>query len=149
MMHLETKAPQGLLVIPEATGQCGTDSPSDPPEETHLFNTLISDIWFPELLENRFLLIEPCRWGSWEAGDTSLTITPSTLLERLRAQFGPSLGPTEFATSLFFLISMMCPHPRTWLTCSSSHHRETFMVLCMSSETCVYNYGLIPLSDSC
>lgn len=55
MMHLEAKGPQRLLVTPEATGQCATDSPSDPLEGL----TLISDVWFSELLENRFLLIKP------------------------------------------------------------------------------------------
>lgn len=35
--------------------RCGTESPTDLPEESNPANTLASDFWPPELLEHTFL----------------------------------------------------------------------------------------------
>lgn len=46
----------------------GTDFPSEPPGRTNPVDTLISDIWSPELCETKFLpLTAPSLWGSVRA----------------------------------------------------------------------------------
>lgn len=129
--RLEAKGPQGLPVTPEATGRHGAESPSDPPKGTHLVSTLVSDAWFPELLENRFLLIKPLREGSLGAGETPLTShrTPLTPLKGSEPSVGLAWGKLSLGLSLssppFSLLSMKGPSPRTWLSFSSSHLQET------------------------
>lgn len=97
--RLEAKEPQGQH-------QKLQDS-VEPPEGTHLVDDLISDAWLPELLESRFLLIEPSREGAWGQETPSTQQDTLGAPERLRAQCGSGLGKAEigFVPLLFPLLS--------------------------------------------
>ena len=55
-MYLYAKESQGLPTAPEARREVRKESPSEPPAETNIAKTLISDFSPSELWENKFLL---------------------------------------------------------------------------------------------